>query len=101
MGKSGFRMRIMYFLLMFFVMSILGVIINRGSIILLLISIEVILLSISLTFLIISSSVSNFTGLVVAVFAITVAAVESAIGLSIIIFFIKLRGPLALGFQTY
>ena len=94
-------MRIMYFLLMFFVMSILGVIINRGSIILLLISIEVILLSISLTFLIISSSVNNFTGLVVAVFAITVAAVESTIGLSIIIFFITLRGPLALGFQTY
>ena len=92
-------MRTMYFLLMFpsilFFMSILGIIINRASIVLLLISIEIILLSISLNFLIISSSVNNFTGLVVAVFAITV---ESAIGLSIIIFFYKIKASISIRF---
>ena len=66
-------------------------IINRTNIILLLISIEIILRSISLNFLIAASSINNFTGLVIAVFIITVAAVESAIGLSIMISFYKTK----------
>lgn len=81
-----------------FTISILGIIINRSNIILLLISIEVMLISISLNFLVLSSSISNFTGLIVAVFVITVAAVESAIGLSIMISFYKVKGSVSIRF---
>ena len=56
------------------------------------------LLSISLNFLILSLSISNFIGLVVAVFVITVAAVESAIGLSIMISFYKTKGSISIRF---
>lgn len=81
-----------------FIISILGIIINRSNIILLLISIEVMLISISLNFLVLSSSINNFTGLIVAVFVITVAAVESAIGLSIMISFYKVKGSVSIRF---
>lgn len=81
-----------------FTISILGIIINRSNIILLLISIEVMLISISLNFLVLSSSINNFTGLIVAVFVITVAAVESAIGLSIMISFYKVKGSVSIRF---
>nr|AER54548.1 NADH dehydrogenase subunit 4L [Millepora sp. EK-2011] len=81
-----------------FTISILGIIINRSNIILLLISIEVMLISISLNFLVLSSSTNDFTGLIVAVFVITVAAVESAIGLSIMISFYKVKGSVSIRF---
>lgn len=81
-----------------FTVSILGIIINKSNIILLLISIEIMLLSISLNFLILSLSISNFTGLIVAVFVITIAAVESAIGLSIMISFYKVKGSISVRF---
>ena len=73
-------------------------IINRTNIILLLISIEIILRSISLNFLIAASSINNFTRLVIAVFIITVAAVESAIGLSIMISFYKTKWSISIRF---
>lgn len=95
-------MRIVYSLAVFpyilFTVSILGIIINRSNIILLLISIEIMLISISLNFLILSFSINNFTGLIMAVFVITVAAVESAIGLSIMISFYKVKGSISIRF---
>lgn len=95
-------MRIVYSLTVFpfilFSISILGVIINRTNIILLLISIEIMLLSISLSFLIISLWLSSIIGLVVVIFVITVAAVESAIGLSIMISFYKIKGSVGIRF---
>lgn len=95
-------MRIVYSLIIFpfvlFSISILGIIINRASIILLLISIEIMLLSISLSFLIISLWFSNVIGLIAVIFVITVAAVESAIGLSIMISFYKIKGSISIRF---
>ena len=54
------------------------------------------LLSVSLNFLIVSSSLNDLIGLVVAIFIITVAAVESAIGLSIMISFYKIKGSISI-----
>ena len=54
------------------------------------------LLSVSLNFLIVSSSLNDLIGLVVAIFIITVAAVESAIGLSIMISFNKIKGSISI-----
>lgn len=84
--------------LLIFILSLLGVIINRTNIILLLICIEMMLLSICLNFLIISHSLNNIVGLIVVIFIITVAAVESAIGLSIMISFYKVKGSISIRF---
>lgn len=95
-------MRIVYSLTVFpfvlFFISILGIIINRTSIILLLISIEIMLLSISLSFLTISLWFNSIIGLIAVIFVITVAAVESAIGLSIMISFYKIKGSISIRF---
>lgn len=102
MNERRSRMGIMYSITVFpyilFTISILGIIINRSNIILLLISIEIMLISVSLNFLILSLLISNFTGLIVTIFVITVAAVESAIGLSIMISFYKVKGSISIRF---
>lgn len=79
-----------------FSLSFLGIIINRTNIILILICIEMMLLSICLSFMIITLSVNNSLGLVIFIFVITVAAVESAIGLSIMISFYKVKGSISI-----
>ena len=79
-----------------FSLSFLGIIINRTNIILILICIEMMLLSICLNFMIITLSVNNSLGLVIFIFVITVAAVESAIGLSIMISFYKVKGSISI-----
>lgn len=81
-----------------FILSLLGIMINRTNIILLLICIEMMLLSICLNFLIVSHSLNNVLGLVMVIFIITVAAVESAIGLSIMISFYKVKGSISIRF---
>lgn len=89
----------LYFLpLLLFVLSILGIILNKSNIILILICIEIMLLSLSLNFLIHSFVINNCLGQLCSIYIITVAAVESAIGLSIIISFYKLKGSISIRF---
>jgi NADH:ubiquinone oxidoreductase subunit K len=82
--------------LIMFCISIIGIIINRSNIILILISIEILLLSISMNFML--SSLINFSleGQIIAIYIITIAAIESAIGLSIIVAFYKIKGSISL-----
>lgn len=54
------------------------------------------LLSISLNFLLHSYVSESFLGQISSIYIITVAAVESAIGLSIMISFYKIRGSIAI-----
>lgn len=56
------------------------------------------LLSISLNFLISSFSQVLFYGQLYSIYVITIAAVESAIGLSIMISFYKLKGSISIRF---
>ena len=96
-------MRIMelnlYFIPVFlFILSIIGIIINQTNIILILICIEMMLLSISLNFLCHSFLINNLLGQLCSIIVITVAAVESAIGLSIMISFYKLKGSISIKF---
>lgn len=81
-----------------FLLSLLGIIINRTNIILLLLCIEIMLLSMTLNFLVYGLVFQSLTNQVGAIFIITVAAVESAIGLSIMIAFYKVKGSLSLRF---
>lgn len=89
----------LYFIpLLLFILSILGIILNQSNIILILICIEIMLLSLSLNFLIHSYIVENSLGQLCSIYIITVAAVESAIGLSIMISFYKLKGSVSVRF---
>nr|YP_010890064.1 NADH dehydrogenase subunit 4L [Praya dubia]WJJ70088.1 NADH dehydrogenase subunit 4L [Praya dubia] len=79
-----------------FIISIMGIIINRSNILLILILIETMLLSISINFIINSITNNNNIGQIYTLYIITVAAVESAIGLSIILTFYKLKGGISI-----
>ena len=84
--------------LLLFILSIIGVIMNRSNIILILICIEMMLLSISLNFVVNCFFLDSLLGQLSAVYVITVAAVESAIGLSIMISFYKIKGSISIRF---
>lgn len=84
--------------ILIFILSIIGIILNRSNIILILICIEIMLLSLSLNFLILSYKNYSLIGQIITIYIITVAAVESAIGLSIMIAFYKLKGSISVKF---
>lgn len=77
-----------------FILSILGVLINQSNIILVLILIEIIFLSLNVLILLSSYILDCFVGQIFSLFIITLIAVESAIGLSIIIAFYKIKGSI-------
>ena len=85
--------------LILFVISILGFVLNRRNIILMLISIEMMLLSITLLILISSLSFDDIIGQTFAIYIITIAGAESAIGLGILVAFYRLRGSVAIEFK--
>lgn len=87
-----------FFPLLLFMISIIGIVLNQTNIILVLICIEIMLLSISLNFLIHAFVIDNCLGQLCAIYVITVAAVESAIGLSIMISFYKIKGSVSIRF---
>ena len=89
---------LIYTPILIFLLSLLGIIINRKNIILLLLCIEIMLLSMTLNFLLYGSFLNSLTNQVASIYIITIAAVESAIGLSIMISFYKIKGSLSLRF---
>lgn len=84
-------------LILLFIISIVGILLNRTHTILILICIELMLLSVTLNFLINSTLFGSIVGQVYSLYIITVAAVETAIGLSILITFYKTRGSISTG----
>jgi len=81
-----------------FLLGVLGIIVNKKNIIILLISIELMLLSINFLLLTVSSLIDNLDGQVFALYILVVAAAESAIGLSILIAFYRVRGTISVKF---
>jgi NADH-quinone oxidoreductase subunit K len=78
-----------------FTFGIAGIILNRKNIIVILMSVELILLSVNLNFVAFSSELGDLTGQVFALFVLTVAAAEAAIGLAILVTFYRNRGSIA------
>ncbi|MFY0661664.1 MAG: NADH-quinone oxidoreductase subunit NuoK [Shimia sp.] len=78
-----------------FVIGIFGLFLNRKNIIILLMSIELILLSVNINLVAFSSFLGDLTGQVFALFVMTVAAAEAAIGLAILVSFFRNRGTIA------
>nr|AER54577.1 NADH dehydrogenase subunit 4L [Laomedea flexuosa]AER54617.1 NADH dehydrogenase subunit 4L [Obelia longissima] len=81
-----------------FVLSMLGISINRSNIIMILLCFEMMLLSIIISLLYGSYFLDNSLGQLYSIFIMTMAAIESAIGLSIMIVFSKLKGSVAIRF---
>lgn len=78
-----------------FTLGVAGIILNRKNIIVILMSVELILLSVNLNFIAFSQSLGDLVGQVFALFVLTVAAAEAAIGLAILVAFYRNRSSIA------
>ena len=78
-----------------FTLGVLGIFLNRKNIILMLMAIELILLSVNINLVAFSAFLGDLTGQVFAMFVLTVAAAEAAIGLAILVIFFRRRGSIA------
>lgn len=77
-----------------FTLGIAGIFLNRKNIITILMSIELILLSVNINFVAFSVELRDLVGQVFAIFILTVAAAEAAIGLAILVTFNRNRGSI-------
>ena len=78
-----------------FVLGVLGIFINRRNVILMLMAIELILLAVNINLVAFSAFLGDLTGQVFAMFVLTVAAGEAAIGLAILVIYFRGRGTIA------
>ena len=74
-----------------FIISSIGLILNRKNVLITLMCIELILLSLNLNFLIFSIYLDDFYGQIFALFILTIAAAESAIGIALIIAYFRIK----------
>lgn len=77
-----------------FVVGVCGIILNQKNVITILMSIELMLLAVNINFAAFSVYHGNLTGQVFAIFVLTVAAAEAAIGLAILVVFARNRGSI-------
>ena len=80
---------------MLFTVGMLGIFLNRKNIIIILMSVELILLAVNLNFVAFSAYLGNLLGQIFALFVLTVAAAEAAIGLAILVVYYRNRGTIA------
>ena len=78
-----------------FTLGVFGIFLNRKNIIVILMSIELILLAVNLNMVAFSAYLNDIVGQVFALFILTVAAAEAAIGLAILVVFYRNRGSIA------
>lgn len=77
------------------VIGLTGVFINRKNIIVLLMCIELVLLAVNTNFIAFSRYLGDYTGQIFVFFILTVAAVEAAIGLAILVIIFRNRGTIS------
>jgi NADH-quinone oxidoreductase subunit K len=78
-----------------FTVGVFGIFLNRKNIIVILMSIELILLAVNINFVAFSFYLHDLVGQVFALFILTVAAAEAAIGLAILVVYFRNRGTIA------
>ena len=77
-----------------FTLGIFGIFLNRKNVIIILMSIELILLAVNLNLVAFSAALGDLVGQVFAMFVLTVAAAEAAIGLAIVVIYFRNRGSI-------
>ena len=78
-----------------FTIGVLGIFLNRRNIILMLMAIELILLAVNINLVAFSAFAGDLVGQIFAMFVLTVAAGEAAIGLAILVIYFRGRGTIA------
>ena len=77
-----------------FAIGVAGIFINRKNVVVILMSIELILLSVNINLVAFSTYLGNLSGQIFAMFTLTVAAAEAAIGLAILVAFFRNLGSI-------
>lgn len=77
-----------------FATGIFGIFLNRRNVIVLLMSIELMLLAVNINMVAFSYYLNDLVGQVFAIFILTVAAAEAAIGLAILVIYFRNRGDI-------
>ena len=78
-----------------FTIGVFGIFVNRKNIIVILMSVELILLAVNINLVAFSVYLHNVVGQIFAMFVLTVAAAEAAVGLAILVTFFRNRGDIA------
>ena len=76
------------------VIGIFGIFLNRKNVIIIMMSIELILLAVNINLVAFSAVLNDLTGQIMAMFVLTVAAAEAAIGLAIVVVYSRNRGSI-------
>ena len=77
-----------------FTLGIFGIFLNRKNVIIILMSIELMLLAVNINLVAFSVHLNDLVGQVFAMFVLTVAAAEAAIGLAILVVYFRNRGSI-------
>jgi NADH-quinone oxidoreductase subunit K len=77
-----------------FTLGIFGIFLNRKNVIIILMSIELMLLAVNINFVAFSMKLNDLVGQIFAMFVLTVAAAEAAIGLAILVVYFRNRGTI-------
>tara|TARA_Y100000815_G_scaffold250693_1_gene253649 strand:+ start:414 stop:725 length:312 start_codon:yes stop_codon:yes gene_type:complete len=77
-----------------FAIGLVGIFLNRKNIIIILMCIELILLAVNINLVSFSIFINDLTGQIFALFILTVAAAEAAIGLAIIVVYYRNSGTI-------
>ena len=75
-------------------LGIFGIFLNRKNVIVILMSVELMLLAVNLNLVAFSAHLGDLAGQVFAMFVLTVAAAEAAIGLAIVVVYFRNRGSI-------
>ena len=78
-----------------FVLGVFGIFLNRKNVIIILMSVELILLAVNINLVSFSVFLNDLVGQVFAMFILTVAAADAAIGLAILVVYFRNRGTIA------
>ena len=77
-----------------FTLGVFGIFLNRKNVIIIMMSIKLILLAVNINFVAFSAYLHDLSGQLFAMFILTVAAGEAAIGLAIIVVYFRNRGSI-------
>ncbi len=78
-----------------FTLGIFGIFLNRKNVIVILMSIELMLLAVNINLVAFSMHLQDMVGQIFTMFVLTVAAAEAAVGLAIIVVYVRNRGSIA------
>ena len=78
-----------------FAIGVFGIFTNRKNVIIILMSIELLLLAVNINLVAFSIFLNDIAGQIFAMFVLTVAAAEAAVGLAILVVYFRNRGDIA------